>query len=84
MSGDGPERGVPHRTQVTATLEGDLSLDVEAMHKATMAPKAALVRDALREYIAKILNVDKGIAERFARERAVVSAPRRGHLRVIK
>lgn len=70
--------------QVTSKLEGALAIDFEALHKACGAPKASLLRQALREFIDKALAENKEIAARFARERTKLNISRGAHLRVVK
>lgn len=70
--------------QVTATLEGPDAVRVRAFVKATMSNKAALVRLALREFIASTIEKNASIRADFLKAQALELAPRVNHLRVVK
>lgn len=70
--------------QVTASLDEELSLDLECLVTATMASKASLVRQALRTFIDGVVRENEGIAVRFKHERVMRKLRKHKHLRIVK
>lgn len=73
---------------VTCQLDLDRAANLELFVKATMSSKASIVRQALDEFIAKALDENPGIRERYEQilgeELEKAKRKRREHLSIVK